>query len=134
MESYPELCRSNGKTFRRDIGNEFDYLDIIQIESPRPGDSVTFPLEITGKARGGWYFEANFPVEILDADGNPLATSYATAQGEWMTNDFVPFTARIEMLNPPLGEKGELLLKYSNASGDPERDEALRVPINFSLQ
>ncbi|MDA1209386.1 MAG: hypothetical protein O2904_05145 [bacterium] len=129
MESYPEQCSDGVHSFTRDIGNADEKSDLIRLDSPRPGETVSFPLELHGEARGYWYFEATFPIVLTDETGKELVATYATAQGEWMTEDFVPFTATVEA--SPSGKKGELLLKHSNASGLPERDDELRVPLKF---
>ena len=130
-ESYPRQCRSaGGKTFIEDIGNELEKSDIIRISAPRPNQSINSPLVVEGAARGMWFFEASFPIKILDENGNILKESFATAEGEWMTEDFVPFRAEIEF-EAPSGAKGALILEKDNPSGLPEHDDALRVPVKF---
>jgi len=95
-ESYPRQCRTeDGELFVEDIGNELEKGDLIRIESPRPGQEIASPLTITGEARGTWYFEGDFPVVLTDWDGRIIAQHYATAQGEWMTEDFVPFSSEL---------------------------------------
>ena len=56
------------------------------------------PLQIKGQARGGWYFEANFPVLLLDANGQLLTQHYAQAKGQWMTKSFVPFNGKLTLV------------------------------------
>ena len=131
MESYPEQCSvPDGETFTRDIGNELEKEDLIRIENPRPGEVVGETITVTGEAVGFWFFEADFPIVLEDEEGNVLGESYATAEGEWMTESFVPFTGTLEA---DLGnvKKGNLKLKRSNASGLPEHDDELRVPVRF---
>jgi hypothetical protein len=105
--------------------------DLIRVDAPRPGDRVASPLVVRGSARGGWYFEATFPVTLLDARGTVLARSYAQAQGEWMTSDFVPFTSTLTFPAPTTAD-GTLVLDAANASGDPARAQSVRVPVTFS--
>ena len=96
MESYPQQCRAaDGTLFVEDIGNELDKLDLIRVDSPRPNAVIQSPLQIQGEARGTWFFEADFPIELLDAEGQVIGMAIATAQGEWMTEEFVPFTASL---------------------------------------
>ena len=64
---------------------------LISVSTPKKNAVVSSPIELAGKARGTWYFEASAPVKLLDKEGNLLAQSYVTAQGEWMTEDFVDF-------------------------------------------
>lgn len=91
---------------------------------------VSSPLTITGEARGPWYFEASFPVEIRDANGIVIGQSHAQAQGEWMTTEFVPFTSTVTF-TAPTTTLGFLVLKKDNPSGDPERDQAVIIPVRF---
>ncbi len=98
---------------------------------PKPNQAVSSPLEITGEARGSWYFEATFPAQLVDANGKQLAMVPINAQGEWMTNDFVPYKGTITFAKPTTST-GFLILKNSNASGLPESDKELRIPIKFA--
>lgn len=115
-------------------GNDLDNTPIqhamIRVTSPLPNTQIESPLTITGEARGGWYFEATFPVKILDADGRVLGQHYAEAQGEWMTNDFVPFRSTLSF-STPTTPTGTLVIEKSNASGLPENADEIRIPIRF---
>ncbi len=110
----------------------------LNIASPQPYTVVTSPLSISGEARGTWYFEASFPVMLTNWDGLIIAEGVATAAGDWMTEDFVPFTANLEFTNPynpgdpDFMKKGTLILKKDNPSDLPENDDALEIPINFA--
>jgi len=130
MESYPRQCRAGDKTFTEDIGNELEKTDLIRIDSPRPNAVVASPLEITGQARGTWYFEASFPIKLLDGNGNVLAQTPAQSQGEWMTEDFVPFEATLEF-STPATDRGTLILEKDNPSGLPEHEDSLILPVRF---
>lgn len=130
MESYPPRCNANGQTFTQDIGTEMEYISEIRVDSPRPNQVVTSPLTVVGAARGSWYFEATFPVTLVDENKTELARGFATAESEWMTEDFVPFTAEL-IFTPPSTQKGYLLIQNANASGLPENEKILTVPVNF---
>lgn len=131
MESYPRQCRANNETFTEDIGNELEKTDLIRIDSPRPNQVIKSPLTIIGQARGYWFFEADFPVRLLDADNNELARGIATAKASWMTDDFVHFEAELEF-NAPSAKKGMLILEKDNPSGLLENDDQLVVPVKFT--
>jgi len=105
-----------------------DKSDLIRVTSPESGATVSSPLTVDGEARGTWYFEASFPVKLLDSDGNELAVTPAEAQGEWMTEDFVPFTATLEFDESYTGD-ATLVLQKDNPSGLPENDDELRIPL-----
>lgn len=130
MESYPEQCRTqDGRFFVRNIGNRNELANLIQVFSPLPGD--TLGEEITGEARGYWFFEANFPVTIKDANGNVLLETYAEAQSDWMTEEFVPFTVEVPSVLSSRTKTGTISLKKANPSGLPENDKTLRIPVEF---
>ena len=102
----------------------------IVVAVPQPGDAVTSPLVVSGEARGTWYFEASFPVHLIDANGRELAAVPAQAQGDWMTTEFVPFSATLSF-ETPTTETGTLIFKKDNPSGLPEHDAEVRVPVQF---
>jgi hypothetical protein len=130
-ESYPAQCMTpDGKNFVQDIGNAQEKANLIVLDSPRPNETVTSPLTLHGKARGTWFFEASFPVQVLDAHNNVLAAGAAQAEGDWMTEAFVPFTIQLTF-SQPSDKTGKLLLKKDNPSGLPEHDDELVVPIVF---
>lgn len=132
MESYPRRCNAkDGQTFIEDIGNELEKANLIRVSSPRPNQAVKSSLTVLGEARGNWFFEASFPIELLDANGKIIAQGIAEAQDEWMTENFVPFRVTLEF-SSPLTPTGELILKKDNPSGLPEHDDQLQIPIKFS--
>ncbi len=104
--------------------------DLIRLDTPLPNAVVSSPLSIQGAARGPWFFEASFPVYLLNAAGDTIAVIPAQAQGEWMTRDFVPFTATL-IFTPPASAAGTLVLAKDNPSGLAEHADELRVPIRF---
>lgn len=112
--------------------------DLISLTSPVPNGIIENPLTLSGMARGYWYFEASFPVILTNWDGLIIAEGYATAEGDWMTEEFVPFTANLEFEspyvegNPDFMKRGSLILKKDNPSGLPEHDDALEIPIRFA--
>lgn len=100
----------------------------IKVSSPLPGQVISSPLTVSGEARGMWYFEATFPVSLLDEDGEVIFESFIEADGEWMTENFVPFEKEFTF-SAPAGTKATLVLMRSNASGLPEHDASVSVPV-----
>lgn len=113
---------------QKEFSNEIP--DTVVIESPRPNETISSPIIITGKARGFWFFEANFPVELKDTNGRLLGRAVAEANGEWMTTDFVSFSAELKFDNPETSG-GCLILKKQNASGLPRHERSLTIPVKF---
>lgn len=104
--------------------------DLIQVESPQPNAEIISPLQIKGKARGTWFFEGDFPVRLFDEQGNEIAVAIATAQGEWMTEEWVDFTATMEFEAPASGN-GVLVFEKSNPSDMRELDREFRVEVKL---
>lgn len=113
-----------------DNENNIEPAGEITVTEPRPGQHILSPLLISGQARGSWYFEANFPVELRDGNGTLLAQGAAHAQGNWMTDNFVPFSAEL-LFTTPVTSTGELILHNDNPSGLPENEKSVTVPILF---
>ena len=105
--------------------------NLIVATTPTAGAVVSSPLTVSGTARGMWYFEASFPVKLVTDSGTMLAVSPAQAQGEWMTEDFVPFTITLSFPPQPAGSTGKLILSKDNPSGDPMLDDYLEIPVTF---
>lgn len=130
MESYPRQCRAGNQVFAEKIGNELELTDQIQVDYPRPNDKIISPLVIKGQARGYWFFEASFPIILNDAKGQKIGQAIAQAQSDWMTSEFVGFTAQIEF-SAPATTIGELILQKDNPSGLPQNAAELKIPIKF---
>ena len=103
----------------------------IVIDLPFPGAVTGKAFSVLGKARGGWYFEASFPIEVQDTNGNILATGIAQAQTDWMTTEFVPFKADIKVPDTYIG-KAKLVLKKDNPSGMSVNDAS--VSFEFTIE
>ena len=100
----------------------------VWVTSPKSGASVGKTFVVAGSAPGPWFFEASFPVQVIDKDGNKIASTFATAQGDWMTTDLVTFTSNVTISGSYTGPATLVLLK-DNPSGLPEHDDALEIPI-----
>lgn len=105
--------------------------DRIKVTKPLPNQVIESPLIIEGEARGTWFFEASFPVKLLDANRNVIASHFAQAQADWMTEDFVVFKAQIEFEKPST-DTGVLVLEKDNPSGLPENDAKIEIPVRFN--
>jgi len=108
--------------------------DLISVDTPLSNHIVTSPLVVSGKARGNWYFEGSFPVTLVDSSGAVIASGSAQAQGEWMTTDYVPFTATLTFTPSSAGESlksGKVILSKANASGDPQFDNSVTIQVQW---
>jgi hypothetical protein len=98
--------------------------------SVKSGQKITSPLIVEGEARGGWFFEASFPIKITNEQNNILGYSFVQAQTDWMTEDFVPFKGEISYVSEN-GGNGFLVLSKDNPSGLSEHDKEIKIPINL---
>ncbi len=105
-----------------------DIPELIKVQNLKSNQEIQSPFIIKGEAVGSWFFEATFPVKLLDENGNVIKQTYAQAQGEWMTESFVPFES-ILTFSIPKDQKGTLVLRKDNPSGLPENDKEIRIPV-----
>ena len=139
MESYPRQCKTqDGRTYAEEptpaqVAAMITYKNAsvadVVVTNPTPGAVTGKTFTVTGKARG-WYFEASFPVKVLDANGKVLATGIAQAQSDWMTSEFVAFKAPITVPTSYIGKATPVLMK-DNPSGMPENDASASFPFTI---
>ena len=121
------------------FNNKYYGNDLIKVSFPLENSKIESPLTVKGEARGNWYFEASFPVIVVNWDGLIIAEGYAQAKDNWMTNDFVSFETTIEFENPVFpgadenhfSRRGAIILQKDNPSGLPEYDDAIEIPVWF---
>lgn len=135
MESHPRQCRApDGRTYAEELPEKATYTsaseDLIVVEHPVPGAVTGKRVVVNGRARGTWFFEASFPVELLDKDGRNIATGIAQAEGEWMTENFVPYRVTLEAPSSYVG-RATLVLHKDNPSGLSEHDASVSIPITI---
>jgi hypothetical protein len=126
--SSPRQCRTpDGRTYAEEmpapaITYKNATADHIVPENPFPGAVVGKEFMATGKARGVWFFEGSFPVTLLDKDGKVLFQTYATAEGEWMTTEFVSFKSQPIKVPVTYIGPATLVLQKDNPSDMREHD------------
>jgi len=110
--------------------------DLIVVTSPTSGALVDNPITVTGEARGYWFFEGSFTMVVVDWDGRIIGEGYATAEGEWMTEDFVPFTGTVSYDVPAdtPSMRGAIIFKKDNPSGLPENDDTVEIPVELAKE
>jgi len=105
--------------------------EYIVVDAPYPGELITSPIRVCGRARGTWFFEGDFPIVLKDANGEIVAKGFVTAKDEWMTEKFVPFEGTLVFEKPKTVDRGTLTFKKDNPSDLPEHDDALEIPVLF---
>jgi hypothetical protein len=74
-------------------------------------------------------------VVLTDWDGRIIAEGFIQTEGEWMTEEFVPFSGTLEFNPPsdtgPHSARGSLIIRRANPSGQPDNDMAVEIPVRF---
>jgi len=104
----------------------------ISVDRPEPGVSVSSPIVLSGEARGNWFFEADAPVVVTDWDGRIIGEGFISAEGEWMTESFVPFSGSVTYdwdRETAVSASGTVIFRRANPSGLPVSDAAIEIPV-----
>ncbi len=104
--------------------------DSIKLSNVFANQVIDSPLHIEGEARGAWFFEASFPVKVVDENLNELGRGVAKADGNWMTNDFVKFTADITY-KKSTSTQATIILEKDNPSGLEANYERFIIPVTL---
>lgn len=96
------------------LGNKEDLVYF----SVNAGQEVSGVLNVVGSVKGGYFFEANILVNILDINKNILKTGYGNAITDWMTSEPVSFESNIDFSGLP---KGSAYIEIKN--DDPSNGE-----------
>lgn len=135
MEIYPRQCQSKDMIYVEEVAitneEEEKHKDLIVLDTIHAGSYISSPVTIAGRARGSWFFEASFPISIVNWDGLIIGQGIAQAKSDWMTEEFVPFEATISFDKATYKNNGSIILQKDNPSGLPENDDALEIPIFF---
>ncbi|GIK51025.1 MAG: hypothetical protein KJZ75_14200 [Hyphomonadaceae bacterium] len=99
----------------------------IVVTAPLRGARVTSPLRVEGTAPGDWFFEAVFPTQLRNADGELIAEAPAEAQREWMTEQPVPYVAELTF-SVTEETPATLVLEEDMPSGLPGQRE-ISIPV-----
>lgn len=103
----------------------------VHVVAPVENAVIASPAVILGTVTGGgWFFEASFPVKVLDGDGTVLGQGPAQAQGDWMSIGTVPFGASISFTRPNYAT-GTIVFAKDNPSGAPQNAESFSIPVRF---
>lgn len=93
-----------------------------------PGSKVSGIRSYRGTIQGGYFFEANIRINILDTNKNVLKASNGVATGDWMTSGPVEFEGNIDFTGLPKGP-AYFEIHNDNASDLPENDKSILIPI-----
>lgn len=106
------------------LGNKQDLISFSILSHSKMHGIVSYRGIITG----GYFFEANILINILDTNKNILKASNAMATSDWMTAEPVNFEGNIDFTGLPAGS-AYFEIHNDNASGLPEHDKSILIPI-----
>ena len=101
--------------------------DLIEF-SIKSGQKISNAVVFTGKITGGYFFEGNILVNILDADKKLLKAGHADATTDWMTTGPVSFKGFIDVSNIKNGP-AFVEIHNDNASGESKNDKSILIPV-----
>jgi hypothetical protein len=104
--------------------------DDLVFSSIKPGDSIGGEMTLLATVQGAYFFEGNIGITIEDAVGNILKQTHGTATTEWMTVGPVTFTFAFDLTGIAPGS-GYIVIRADNASGLPEHDKSIKIPVVF---
>lgn len=106
------------------LGNKDDLVAF----SIMPNTKVHGIVSYRGIVKGGYFFEGNILINILNSDKKILKASNAVAKDEWMTTGPVNFEGNIDFTGLKKGS-AYIEIHNDNASGLPENDKSILIPI-----
>ena len=106
------------------LGNKDDLVFLTIL----PNTKVHGILSYRGVVKGGYFFEGNILINILDSNKKVLKRSNAVAKSDWMTAGPVNFEGNIDFTGLAKGP-AYFEIHNDNASGLPENDKSILIPI-----
>lgn len=106
------------------LGNSGDLVSF----SITPGQEVSDEIIVTGAVKGGYFFEGNILVNILDENKELLRAGNGNAKTDWMTTEPVGFDAVLDFSKL---KKGQAFVEIhnDNSSGLPENNKSILIPV-----
>lgn len=124
IDSSPILEENSNPEIMEILGNKDDLVSF----SVLPNSKVSGIISYNGTIKGGYFFEANILINILDINKNVLKSSNTMATTDWMTADPIDFEGSIDFTNLKKGP-AYFEIHNDNASGLPENDKSVLIPI-----
>ncbi len=106
------------------LGNKDDLISF----SISPYTKTHGVISYRGVIKGGYFFEGNILVGIVDANKKTLLQSNAVATTDWATIAPVSFEGNIDFTSLPKGP-AYIQIHNDNASGLPANDKFVLIPI-----
>lgn len=133
VDQNPVINEQPDQVFEGEISRIGDIAEQMQFSNLSAGDTINPGFVVKGQVPGNWFFEATAPFSVVNWDGLIIGEGYIQAEGEWMTTDMVPFFGAItyELDADTPYTRGAIIFNRHNASGLPEHDESVEVPVQL---
>lgn len=106
------------------LGNKDDLISFSIVPQSKLHGIVSY----RGVIKGGYFFEANILINVLDSNKKSILKSNAMAKTDWMTAEGVEFEGFLDFTDLPTGP-AYIEIHNDNASGLPENDKSILIPI-----
>ncbi len=113
------------KVLDRISGNKDDLISF----SISPDSKVKGIISYSGVVKGGYFFEGNILVNVLDGNKKVILKGHGTATGDWMTDKTVDFEGNIDFTNL---KKGQAYIEIQNddpSDGEGGPAKKIFIPI-----
>jgi hypothetical protein len=104
------------------VGTE---VELASVSTPASGARVTSPLQVSGVAPANWFFENQFPVRLIDANGVEIAFAPAHPRVSWTDPGPKEFDAELSF---SVTGAATLVLERDMPRGGNEAQQ-VRIPV-----
>jgi hypothetical protein len=100
------------------------------VDTPAANARVASPLAVTGIAPANWYFENQFPVRLLDAQGAEIAFAPAHPRVNW-TENAEPKQFDAELSFDVESDTAATLVLQEDMPREGETPRQVRIPVTL---
>jgi len=100
-------------------------LELATVSTPMSGARVTSPLRVSGVAPANWFFENQFPVRLIDANGAEIAFAPAHPRVNWTDPGPKEFDAQLSF---SVTGPATLVLE-EDMPGEGNEPRQVRIPV-----
>lgn len=109
----------------------------IKLATPELGERASSPLIVKGEAPRDWFFEAVFPVKLVDHQGNVLAEAPAKAEQDWTNQSLARITFTAELKFDVKTDTQVLLvleedMPGQDAQGNDNPPRTMKIPMTLA--
>jgi len=99
--------------------------ELAAVSTPASGARVTSPLQVSGVAPANWFFENQFPVRLIDANGAEIAFAPAYPRVNWTEPGPKEFDAEISFS----ATGPAILVLEEDMPGEGNEPRQVRIPV-----